>query len=170
MAFCNLSGFKWTILQWKHENHLNFELRVFSQDNSTVWNNMPSLWANVQRLWVCWWWNTKVLPVPTWHASASVQNSPPLTVSRPLSLPFHTAVLWMVTAASFTHDSWLPGWSEVGQKGRDCAPAAVCFYQSGWQDGSSGQTKRREKRANFTRELPSAYTGWKRHKLLAKLI
>lgn len=54
-----------------------------------------------------------------------------LPVSSLLSLPFHTAVLWMMTAASFTHDSWLPGWSEVGQKGGDCATAAVCFYQSG---------------------------------------
>lgn len=32
------------------------------------------------------------------------------------SLPFHTAVPRMVKAASFTHDSWLPGPSEVGQR------------------------------------------------------
>lgn len=56
--------------------------------------------------------NCCLLLLSMWVLVLKIAPSPSLQAH---SLPFHTGVLQIVTSASFTHDSWLPGWSEVGQ-------------------------------------------------------
>lgn len=87
------------------------------------------------------------------------------------SLPFHTAVLWMAAAASFTHDSWLTELSEVGQKHRPVAvPLCACTNLHA-KTTTADKKKHEDKGLTFSREMPPAYNcrAW-RFKLLSNVI